>query len=257
MPGATLSQLAAAGQIDAGWAEALEPVASDIARLGDFLRAEVAEGRGYLPAGANVLRAFRYPFAAVRVLIVGQDPYPTPGHPIGLSFAAERHVRPVPRSLQNIYRELADDLGLPIPAHGDLSGWSEHGIMLLNRVLTVQPGVAGSHRGKGWERVTEQAIRALVARGTPLVVILWGRDAATLKPLLGGVPVIESAHPSPLSASRGFFGSRPFSRANELLVQQGAAPVEWSLEDNPAASPAHGRVVASVVTGPPPAAPGD
>jgi uracil-DNA glycosylase len=197
--------------------------------MGDFLRAENAAGRGYLPAGRNVLRAFSYPLADVRVLIVGQDPYPTPGHPIGLSFAVDRAVRPVPRSLQNIYRELRDDLGITPPAHGDLTAWTEQGVLLLNRVLTVQAGISGSHRGKGWEEVTELAIRALVARGTPLVAILWGRDAGTLRPLLGATPVIASAHPSPLSASSGFFGSRPFSRANELLVAAGAEPVRWEL----------------------------
>jgi uracil-DNA glycosylase len=215
--------------VDAGWARALEPVAGRVAAMGDFLRAEVAAGRGYLPAGRNVLRAFTYPLEAVRVLIVGQDPYPTPGHPIGLSFAVERSVRPIPRSLQNIYRELRDDLGVATPAHGDLTGWAEHGIMLLNRVLTVRPGVSGSHRGKGWEEVTECAIRGLVARGGPLVAILWGRDAGSLRPLLGDTPVVASAHPSPLSASSGFFGSRPFSRANALLAEQGAEPVDWTL----------------------------
>jgi uracil-DNA glycosylase len=215
--------------VDPGWAGALEPVAGRVAAMGDFLRAEVAAGRGYLPAGNNVLRAFTYPLAEVRVLIVGQDPYPTPGHPIGLSFAVERSVRPIPRSLQNIYRELHDDLGVDPPAHGDLTGWAEHGVMLLNRVLTVRPGASGSHRGKGWEEVTERAIRALVARGGPLVAILWGRDAASLEPMLGGTPVVKSVHPSPLSASGGFFGSRPFSRANALLVEQGAGPVDWSL----------------------------
>ncbi|QDZ17015.1 uracil-DNA glycosylase [Humibacter ginsenosidimutans] len=215
--------------MDPGWAAVLQPVAGDIAAMGDWLRAEVASGRHYLPAGANVLRAFRYPLADVRVLIVGQDPYPTPGHPIGLSFAVERDVRPIPRSLQNIYRELREDLGVQPPVHGDLTAWSEHGIMLLNRVLTVRPGAAGSHRGVGWERVTEHVIRALVERGTPLVAILWGRDAANLRPLLGQTPVITSPHPSPLSANGGFFGSKPFSRANELLVRQGAQPVDWSL----------------------------
>jgi len=197
--------------------------------MGDFLRAETAAGRGYLPSGANVLRAFTYPLSEVRVLIVGQDPYPTPGHPIGLSFAVDRAVRPVPRSLQNIYRELRDDLGLPTPDHGDLTSWAEHGVMLLNRVLTVTPGKSGSHRGKGWEAVTELAIRALVARGGPLVAILWGRDAQSLEPLLGSTPVIKSVHPSPLSASGGFFGSKPFSRANAALAAQGADQVDWSL----------------------------
>ncbi|AYF98755.1 uracil-DNA glycosylase [Protaetiibacter intestinalis] len=215
--------------VDPGWAVALEPVAPQVARMGELLRAEVAAGRPYLPAGANVLRAFTQPFDAVRVLIVGQDPYPTPGHPIGLSFAVERHVRPVPRSLQNIYRELHDDLGVTPPEHGDLSGWSEQGVMLLNRVLTVRAGASGSHRGMGWEAVTEHAIRALVARDAPLVAILWGRDAGTLRPLMGSTPVISSAHPSPLSAHNGFFGSRPFSRANALLEQAGGAPVDWDL----------------------------
>ena len=176
-----------------------------------------------------MLRAFQRPLADVRVLIVGQDPYPTPGHPIGLSFAVDRHVRPLPRSLSNIYRELDADLGIPPAPHGDLSAWSDQGVMLLNRVLTVAPGQPASHRGWGWERVTEHAIRTLVDRGGPLVAILWGRDAAGLRPLLGETPIIESAHPSPLSASRGFFGSRPFSRANELLAQLGAGAVDWTL----------------------------
>lgn len=223
----SLAELADDGLIDAGWARALEPVAPDVAALGERLRAEVAEGRRYLPAGDDVLRAFRRPLADVRVLIVGQDPYPTPGHPIGLSFAVDRHVRPLPRSLTNIYRELADDLGIPPAPHGDLSAWSDQGVMLLNRVLTVTPGEPGSHRGWGWEKVTEHAIRTVVDRGGALVAILWGRDAASLRPLLGDAPIIASAHPSPLSASRGFFGSRPFSRANDLLRDQGAAPVDW------------------------------
>jgi uracil-DNA glycosylase len=215
--------------LDPGWAAALAPVQDEVARLGDFLRAESAAGRGYLPSGPHVLRAFTYPLSDVRVLIVGQDPYPTPGHPVGLSFSVEPDVRPVPRSLQNIYRELHDDLGLPVPNNGDLTPWAEHGVLLLNRVLTVRPGAAGSHRGIGWEAVTELAIRALVARGTPLVAILWGKDAGTLRPMLGSTPIVASAHPSPLSASGGFFGSRPFSRANELLALQGAAPIDWSL----------------------------
>jgi uracil-DNA glycosylase len=216
--------------VEPGWAAALAPVAGQVAAMGEFLRAEIAAGRPYLPAGPNVLRAFTQPFADVRVLIVGQDPYPTPGHPIGLSFAVERDVRPIPRSLQNIYRELRSDLGIRTPEHGDLSAWSRQGILLLNRVLTVRPGVSGSHRGKGWEAVTEQAIRALVARGAPLVAILWGRDAQTLQPMLGTVPCVACAHPSPMSADRGFFGSKVFSRANELLVAQGGAPVDWNLD---------------------------
>lgn len=218
-----LSQL-----IDPGWAAALAPVAGRITQMGRFLRDEIAAGRSYLPAGPNVLRAFTTPMAEVRVLIVGQDPYPTPGHPIGLSFAVDADVRPLPRSLANIHRELTTDLGVPAPPNGDLTPWADAGVLLLNRVLTVAPGAPASHRGKGWEAVTEQAIRALADRGGPLVAVLWGKDAQTLRPMLGEVPVIASVHPSPLSADRGFFGSRPFSRANELLLRQGAEPISWT-----------------------------
>ncbi|ANE81318.1 uracil-DNA glycosylase [Mycobacterium adipatum] len=217
--------------VEPGWARALEPVAPQVAELGEFLRAELAAGHQYLPAGENVLRAFTFPFEAVRVLIVGQDPYPTPGHAVGLSFSVAPDVRPVPRSLVNIFTEYGADLGYPVPANGDLSPWAQRGVMLLNRVLTVRPGEPASHRRKGWEAVTECAIRALVARPQPLVAVLWGRDAQTLKPMLteGGCACIESVHPSPLSASRGFFGSKPFSRANELLTQLGAEPIDWRL----------------------------
>ncbi len=200
--------------------------------MGEFLRSEIAEGRGYLPAGENVLRAFTFPLDDVRVLIVGQDPYPTPGHAVGLSFSVAPDVRPLPRSLDNIFREYATDLGHPAPTSGDLTPWAQRGVMLLNRVLTVRPGTPASHRGKGWEAVTECAIRALVARSRPLVAVLWGRDAATLKPMLTGdqCTTIESVHPSPLSASRGFFGSRPFSRANQLLTEMGGEPIDWRLD---------------------------
>jgi len=215
--------------IDPGWAEALQPVAGRIAEAGDFLRAEVAAGRSYLPAGDKVLRAFTQPFEQVRVLIVGQDPYPTPGHPVGLSFSVGPSVRPLPRSLVNIFREYSADLGHPAPATGDLTPWTERGVLLLNRVLTVQPGKPGSHRGKGWEAVTEQAIRALAARPAPLVAILWGRDARNLAPLLTGAGLVESAHPSPMSADQGFFGSRPFSKANQLLTARGGEDIDWKL----------------------------
>jgi len=223
-----------AGLVDRGlvapdWAEALAPVAPTISAMGEFLRAEVSAGRTYLPHGDLILRAFSRPLADVRVLVVGQDPYPTPGHPVGLSFSVSPDVRPVPRSLANIFREMETDLGLPAPASGDLTPWADQGVLLLNRVLTVSPGQAGSHRGRGWEKVTERAIIALAERETPSVAILWGRDAQSLKPLLGDVPWVESAHPSPLSASRGFFGSRPFSRVNRLLEQQGGTPVDWRL----------------------------
>ena len=211
------------------WKEPLDPVTDRIHELGDFLREENAAGRGYLPAGTDVLREFTYPFDQVKVLIVGQDPYPTPGHPMGLSFSVHPDVTPIPRSLANIFRELQEDIGCPAPSTGDLTSWSEHGVALFNRVLTVRPGHSGSHRGKGWEEVTECAIKALAERDRPLVAILWGRDAQSTAKWLGNTPTVCSPHPSPLSASRGFFGSRPFSRANELLVSQGADPVEWAL----------------------------
>ena len=215
--------------VDAGWAKALEPVADDVARMGEFLRAELAAGRTYLPSGPNVLRAFTRPFDEVRVLVVGQDPYPTPGHAVGLSFSVAPEVRPVPRSLGNIFTEYASDLGFPRPSNGDLTPWADQGVLLLNRVLTVAPGTPASHRGKGWEAVTECAIKALAARDQPLVAILWGKDAASLTPWLPGVATITSPHPSPLSASRGFFGSKPFSRANAALAEQGADGVDWRL----------------------------
>jgi uracil-DNA glycosylase len=215
--------------MDPGWADALSEQAPLLGSMGTFLRAEVAAGRAYLPAGNHILRAFEQPLDEVRVLIVGQDPYPTPGHPIGLSFAVNRGVRPLPRSLVNIYTELGTDLGITAADHGDLTSWAEQGVLLLNRVLTVAPNQPASHRGKGWEQFTEGAIRALVARDAPLVAILWGKDAQTLRPLLGPVPHVASVHPSPLSAVRGFFGSRPFSRANAMLRAMGADPVDWSV----------------------------
>lgn len=228
-----LAGLVAKGLMASDWAEALAPVGDRIARMGEFLRAEIAAGHAYLPAGDHVFRAFQRPLADVRVLVVGQDPYPTLGHPIGLSFAVDPHVRPLPRSLANIYQELTTDVGVTPPAHGDLTAWSDRGVMLLNRVLTVRPGASASHRGRGWEEVTECAIWALVRRvgtgGAPAAAILWGREAQSLKPVLGSIPWVESVHPSPLSASRGFFGSRPFSRVNRLLTDQGGEPVDWSL----------------------------
>lgn len=233
MAARTLAELASDGLIDAEWAEALSPAQELISALGERLREEQAAGRGYLPAGDHVLRAFQRPMSDVKVLITGQDPYPTPGHPIGLSFAVDREVRPLPRSLGNIYRELDSDLGIPPAPHGDLTAWSDQGVLLLNRVLTVRPGDAGSHRRWGWEQVTELAIKALVARDRPLVAILWGKDAASLEPLLGDTPVIASAHPSPLSARRGFFGSRPFSRANELLEALDSTAVDWRVDGEP------------------------
>jgi uracil-DNA glycosylase len=224
-----LAGLVARGLVAPDWAEALAPVDDRIAAMGEFLRNELRGGRSYLPHGDQVFRAFSRPLADVRVLVVGQDPYPTPGHPVGLSFSVAPDVRPLPRSLVNVYQELVADIGCDLPSSGDLTPWFEQGVMLLNRVLTVEPGAPASHRGKGWEAVTEQAIQALARRGGPLAAVLWGRDAQSLKPVLGDVPWVESVHPSPLSASRGFFGSRPFSRVNTLLEKQGGTPVDWRL----------------------------
>ncbi len=211
------------------WVPVLDGERDTLAELGAFLRAETAEGHRWLPSGESILRAFSTPLDDVRVLIVGQDPYPTPGHAVGLSFSVSPQTRPLPRSLQNIHRELVADLGVAQPTSGDLSPWVASGVMLLNRVLTVRAGEPGSHRGRGWERITDAAIRGLAARDAAMVAVLWGRDAQSLTPLLADAPVIASAHPSPMSADRGFFGSRPFSRANALLAERGAAPVDWSL----------------------------
>jgi uracil-DNA glycosylase len=227
---------ALAGLVDKGlvapdWAEALAPVDEQIGLMGQFLREEIAAGRGYLPSGDHVLRAFGRPLSEVKVLVVGQDPYPTPGHPVGLSFSVAPGVAP-PKSLVNIFTELVDDLGVPRPTSGDLTPWADAGVMLLNRSLTVSPGRPASHRGRGWELVTDQAIRTLALRakgGTPLTAILWGRDAQSLKPELTPIPWVESVHPSPLSAHRGFFGSKPFSRVNRMLEEQGGVPVDWRL----------------------------
>ncbi|PKQ17730.1 MAG: uracil-DNA glycosylase [Actinobacteria bacterium HGW-Actinobacteria-8] len=208
------------------WVTALEPVAPILADVGAFLRAELDSGRTYLPAESAILNAFARPLAEVRVLIVGQDPYPTPGDPMGLAFSVPRG-RPMPRSLANIARELKADTGEELTS-GDLTAWADQGVMLLNRCLTARSGESRSHRGHGWEAFTEHAIRTLAVRGGPLVAVLWGRDAQAMAPMLGNVPRIESPHPSPLSASRGFFGSRPFSRTNALLTQQGTSPIAWA-----------------------------
>jgi uracil-DNA glycosylase len=212
------------------WLPALARYDDVLADIGQFLRAESAEGRAWAPGGGRILRAFEQPLDDVRVLIVGQDPYPTPGHAVGLSFSVAPDVRPLPRSLSNIFTELVSDLDCPKPSSGDLTPWSEQGVLLLNRVLTVRCGEPGSHRGIGWESITAAAIRALVDRDdAPLVAILWGKEAQALEADLPDVPVIASAHPSPMSADRGFFGSRPFSQANELLEDLGGEPVAWAL----------------------------
>lgn len=216
------------------WCDVLAGLGPQLGRVGDELTARLAAGQRILPAPQHVFRALSVPPEDVRVLIIGQDPYPTEGHPIGLAFACDASVRPLPRSLVNIYRELADDVGLDPAAHGDLSRWLAQGVMLLNTSLTVTRGEAGSHSLIGWHEITGAVVAELGRRGTAgqggaPVAVLWGRHAQGFAPLLEGHPVIESAHPSPLSARRGFFGSRPFSRANEALISMGYDPIDWTV----------------------------
>lgn len=232
--------------MDPGWAQALQPVEPQIRHMGRILRDRIEHGERIAPASKNILRAFTIPFDSIKVLIVGQDPYPTPGYAVGLSFSVAPNVRPLPKSLINIYKELADDLHIAPPINGDLTPWTHRGVELLNRCLTVQIGRPNSHQNLGWEAVTDCAVKALNARTDengrpkPLVAILWGRNAQTLEPLLTNATIIKSPHPSPLSASRGFFGSHPFSRANAALESMGAQPIDWSL---PSASGTGGESV--------------
>nr|WP_280796639.1 uracil-DNA glycosylase [Aurantimicrobium minutum] len=226
----TLEDLANKGFIDSSWVNQLLPVQSVLDQIAQRLNQEIDAGEQILPSSSNILRAFTIPYDLVKVVIVGQDPYPTPGDAVGLSFSVSPERHDLPRSLKNIFSELHSDLGCDLPATGDLSPWAEQGVMLLNRVLTVRAGEVGSHRGIGWEQVTEQALRALNDRkNKPLVAVLWGNDAKSAKTFLNNAVVIESAHPSPLSASRGFFGSCPFSKVNTALVEAGQTPINWSL----------------------------
>lgn len=210
------------------WRDVLNPVIPDIEMLLARVFSERKAGTTILPT--NILKAFSRPFNDVKVLIIGQDPYHTIGVATGLAFSVNRETRKLPPSLKNIYRELSDDLGCPPPPHGDLSSWFTQGVLLLNRVLTVTAGSANSHQSYGWQRITEYAVCALAARNLPLVSILWGSEAQKLAPLLNNYPMITSAHPSPLSAYRGFFGSKPFSKTNAMLTAQGATPIDWEIK---------------------------
>ncbi len=216
--------------IHSSWYPALQPVANDMQQLMDQLQARRDAGEPIEPEPDNVLRVFRMPLAEVKVLLVGQDPYPTPGHAVGLSFSMNPMVRPIARSLSNIFAELNSDIGIPPPLSGDLSAWEAQGVFLLNRVMTVTAHQPGSHRNIGWENITVAAVQALAQRDTPLVVLLWGAQARTLSPQFNAanILVLESAHPSPLSARRGFFGSKPFSQTNAFLATHGLAPIDWS-----------------------------
>lgn len=200
--------------------------------LAAFLQAEEAAGKLILPSAGKRFNALQStPLEQVKVVILGQDPYPTPGHAHGLSFSVQPEIRPLPRSLLNINRELQDDLGVNNNHTGCLQAWAEQGVLLLNTVLTVTAGNAGSHQKRGWESFTDAVIRAISAQDQPVVFILWGNHAQKKAELINSQRhhIIASAHPSPLSARRGFFGSKPFSRANGFLQTNGRTPVDWAL----------------------------
>tara|TARA_R110002072_G_scaffold121321_9_gene254921 strand:+ start:1956 stop:2651 length:696 start_codon:yes stop_codon:yes gene_type:complete len=218
------------------WRKVLAPVLAgeEARRLGGWLRAEEAAGKAVYPPRGRRLRALELTEReAVRVVILGQDPYHGPGQAMGLSFSVPSDVR-VPPSLANIYKELQADLGLDIPTHGDLTPWAERGVLLLNTTLTVEAGRAGSHAGRGWEALTDAVVASVAESENPTVFVLWGahaqKKAARLPALAEGRHlVLRSPHPSPLSAHRGFFGSRPFSKANAFLELAGRGAVDWSL----------------------------
>ncbi len=215
--------------IDPSWESVFSGELESLDEIEKRLDTELLSGIRHAPARKDMFRAFFTPLDSIRVVILGQDPYPTEGHAVGLSFSTNRPVSPLPRSLSNIYAELRDDVGLEPAEHGDLSRWVDQGVMLLNTSLSVREGEAGSHRTWPWRNVTDAAIHTLAQRGGPLVAILWGRDAQRAAPLLNGVDTIATPHPSPLSAHRGFFGSRPFTRTNASLIEQGGDPIDWRL----------------------------
>ena len=202
--------------------------------LQEFVRDERSRGTVYPPAD-RVFAALRLtPYADVRVVILGQDPYHGPGQAHGLCFSVPHGV-PTPPSLVNIFKELRNDLGITAPAHGCLEAWARQGVLLLNATLTVRAGAAGSHQGKGWETFTDAVLRVVNDKPSPVVFVLWGAFARRKKSLIDTSRhhVVESAHPSPLSAHNGFFGSRPFSQVNSFLAAAGATPVNWELPDAP------------------------
>ncbi len=216
-----------------GWMEALKDEFKKpyYRALYEKIRAEYHTHTVYPPAD-EIFTAFHLtPIEKVKVVIIGQDPYHEPGQAHGLSFSVKRGIE-LPPSLKNIYQELHDDVGCRIPETGDLTHWAEQGVLMLNTLLTVRAHQAFSHQGIGWEQFTDAAIRALDTQDRPIVFILWGRPAQAKKTLITHPKrlIIESAHPSPLSAYRGFFGSRPFSRTNEYLVSNGMTPIDWQIE---------------------------
>jgi uracil-DNA glycosylase len=216
------------------WREKLGGEVSEtyFVELTRFLKSQYEAKKNIFPPRDKVLRALQaMDYPDVRVVILGQDPYHGPGQAIGLSFAVPNELFPKPPSLQNIFKEIKSDLGIEIPkGNSDLSGWAQQGVLLLNAVLTVEESKAGAHQGKGWEIFTDKIIRHLNERDRPVIFILWGNYARQKKTLITNSRhfVIEGPHPSPLSASRGFFGCRHFSKANEILVNKiGSAPIDW------------------------------
>lgn len=211
------------------WIEFLENDEELLVEIGLKLREEISHRYRYAPSNENIFRALQMPIDEVKVLIVGQDPYPTEGHAVGWAFSVPKELRSLPPSLKNIFLELNTDLGCDVPTHGDLRHWVEQGVLLLNRTLTVRLGEARSHYKFGWEHITLHAIQGLARKNKHFISILWGNDAQTLIQILDPSRVISSVHPSPLSAHRGFFGSKPFSRANALLRENGEPPIDWCL----------------------------
>jgi uracil-DNA glycosylase len=219
--------LVASGQVDSSWLPALAECRQQLANLAVFLDTERAAGVQVLPPPEKIFRALKMPVERVKVLIVGQDPYPTPGHAVGLAFSTPPDVMPLPRSLSNIFSELHSDMGCTKPKNGDLSAWEDQGVLLLNRVLSVRAKNPGSHKNKGWEFVTTALIRFLESNNPAIVAILWGKNAQELDSLFPENHVIFSSHPSPLSAAKGFFGSKPFSKCNSILGTEHMTPVDW------------------------------
>jgi len=206
--------------VHSSWADVFAPIQGDINEVFNLLK-DVQTA----PAHDLILAAFESDLESFRCVIVGQDPYPTPGNAMGLAFSVAPTVAKIPASLKNIFAELKNDLGIPTPTTGDLSPWSANGVLLLNRILSTKVGESGSHTDIGWKKITNHIASELGKRD--LVAVLWGKQAQELAPFFRFK--VEGVHPSPLSAYKGFFGSRPFSRVNEILIAEGKTPIDWSL----------------------------
>lgn len=221
-------------KIEPGWKSVLQKEFDlpYFEKLRDFLKSEIAKGKVIFPPGPQIFNAFNTtPFDKVKVVILGQDPYPTPGQAMGLSFSVPKGVN-TPASLQNIYKELQTDLGIPIAKHGDLTNWANQGVFLLNAMLTVEKGQPLSHEKAGWQTFTDAVIRTLSDQREGLVFLLWGKFAQQKKVLIDEIKhhILEAAHPSPL-ARGAFFGCRHFSKTNELLTGMGQTPIDWNLSE--------------------------